>query len=97
MCSSDLRLHITIEELNDLIEQVHNDRVNKENRATVPLHVIATKPAQAVEHYKHLMGQIHQLALMADANQFEAAARESDRLSSSELALWQQIQSGKRS
>jgi hypothetical protein len=91
------RLHITIEELNDLIEQVHNDRVNKENRATVPLHVIATKPAQAVEHYKHLMGQIHQLALMADANQFEAAARESDRLSSSELALWQQIQSGKRS
>jgi hypothetical protein len=89
------RLHITIEELNALLEHVHNERINKQNQSQIPLHVIADRPAQAVEHYKNLLGQIHQLALMTDAAKFEAAARESDRLSASEMAMWQKFQSGK--
>jgi hypothetical protein len=89
------RLHITIEELNALLEHVHNERINKQNHSQIPLHVIAERPAQAVEHYKNLLGQIHQLALMTDAAKFEAAARESDRLSASELSMWQKFQSGK--
>jgi hypothetical protein len=89
------RLHITIEELNALLEDAHNERIHKQNQSQVPLHVIAGRPAQAVEHYKNLLGQIHQLALMADASEFEAAARASDRLSASELAMWQKFQSGK--
>jgi hypothetical protein len=41
------------------------------------------------------LGQIHQLALMTDAAKFEAAARDSDRLTASEMAMWQQFKSGK--
>lgn len=89
------RLHITTEELNALLEHVHNERINRQNQSQIPLHVIAERPAQAVEHYKNLLGQIHQLALMTDAAKFEAAARASERLSASEMAMWQKFQSGK--
>ena len=89
------RLHITTEELNALLEHMHNERVQKQNQSQIPLHVIAERPAQAVEHYKTLLGQIHQLALMTDAAKFEEAARASDRLTATEMALWQQLQSRK--
>jgi hypothetical protein len=89
------RLHITTEELNALLEHMHNERVQKQNQSQLPLHVIAERPAQAVEHYKTLLGQMHQLALMTDAAKFEESARASDRLTASELALWQQLQSRK--
>lgn len=89
------RLHITTEELNALLEHMHNERVQKQNQSQLPLHVIAERPAQAVEHYKTLLGQMHQLALMTDAAKFEEAARASDRLTATEMALWQQLQSRK--
>jgi hypothetical protein len=85
------RLHITIEELNALLEQVHNDRLHAQSRSVLPLHLIAEKPAQAVEHYKMLLSQINQLALMTDAAKFEQAAQASQNLSPKELALWQQF------
>ena len=59
------------------------------------MHLIAERPELAIEHYKSLLGQIHQLTLMTDAAQFEAEARASDRLSASEMALWQQLQARK--
>jgi len=89
------RLHITIEELNVLLEHVHTERTNKQNNSQIPIHVIADRPEQAVEHYKNLLGQIHQLALLTDAAKFEQAARASDRLTGTEMALWQQLQSRK--
>ena len=93
--SESKRLHITTQELNALLEQMHKERIDKQNQSQLPLHVIAERPAQAVEHYKNLLGQIHQLALMTDAAKFEAAARDSDRLTASEMAMWQKFQSGK--
>ncbi len=87
------RLHITIEELNALLEHVHDERLQAQQRSVLPLHVIAERPAQAVEHYKMLVSQINQLALMTDAAKFEEAARSSENLSPKELALWQQIKS----
>jgi hypothetical protein len=87
------RLHITIEELNALLEHVHNERVNAQNKSVLPLHVIAEKPAHAVEHYKMLVSQINQLALMTDGAKFEEAAKASDSLTAKELALWQQLRS----
>jgi len=85
------RLHITIEELNALLEHVHNDRLHAQSRSVLPLHIIAERPAQAVEHYKMLLSQINQLALMTDAAKFEQSAKETENLSPKELALWQQI------
>ncbi len=87
------RLHITIEELNALLEHVHNERVNAQNKSVLPLHVIAEKPAHAVEHFKMLVSQINQLALMTDGAKFEEAAKASDSLTAKELALWQQLRS----
>ena len=90
------RLHLTIEEVNALLETIIKEQEQEKNKLNnMPIHVIAEKPAFAVEHYKNLLGQIHQLALMTDAAKFEAAARESDRLSASELSMWQKFQSGK--
>ena len=87
------RLHITIEELNALLEHVHHERVNAQNKSVLPLHVIAEKPAHAVEHFKMLVSQINQLALMTDGAKFEEAAKASDSLTAKELALWQQLRS----
>ena len=92
------RLHLTIEEINALLETITREQEEEKNRLNrLPLHVIAEKPAYAVEHYKNLLSQINQLALAADAQQFEAAAKQSDRLTASELAIWHQIKAGQRS
>jgi len=85
------RLHITIEELNALLEHVHTERVNAQHKSVLPLHVIAERPDHAVEHFKMLLSQINQLALMADGAKFEQAAKASDSLTAKELALWQQL------
>ncbi len=85
------RLHITVEELNVLLEQIHNERENAKHKSVLPLHVIADRPDHAVEHYKVLLSQISQLALLTDAAKFEQAAKSSDSLTAKELALWQQI------
>jgi voltage-gated potassium channel Kch len=87
------RLHITIEELNALLEHVHDERLQAQQRSVLPLHVIAERPAQAVEHYKMLLSQINQLALMTDAAKFDEAAKSAENLSPKEMALWQQIKS----
>ena len=85
------RLHITIEELNVLLEQIHDERENAKHKSVLPLHVIADRPDHAVEHYKMLLSQISQLALLTDAAKFEQAAKSSDSLTAKELAVWQQI------
>jgi hypothetical protein len=85
------RLHITVEELNVLLEHIHTERENAKHKSVLPLHVIADHPDHAVEHYKVLLSQINQLALLTDATKFEQAAKASDSLTAKELALWQQI------
>ena len=90
------RLHLTIEEVNALLEIIVKEQEEEKQKLNnLPVHMIAEKPELAIEHYKNLLGQIHQLALMTDTAKFEAAARESERLSASEMALWQQLQSRK--
>ncbi len=85
------RLHITIEELNVLLEDAHNERVSSQHKSVLPLHVIAERPEHAIEHYKMLLSQINQLAMLTDAAKFEQAAQASQNLSPKELALWQQL------
>ena len=85
------RLHITIEELNALLQHMHNERENAKHKSVLPLHVIADRPDHAVEHYKVLLSQISQLALLTDGAKFEQAAKTSDSLTAKELAVWHQI------
>ena len=90
------RLHLTIEEINALLETIVKEQENEKSKIkSLPVHIIAEKPELAIEHYKNLLGQIHQLALMTDVDKFEAAAKTSDRLTASEMALWQQLQARK--
>ena len=84
------RLHLTAAEVNALIEQVIKEHSSLDS--DLPLHKIAEKPELAVEHYKSLLGQIRQLGLLTDASRFEHAAQDQQRLSASDMALWQKIQ-----
>jgi septal ring factor EnvC (AmiA/AmiB activator) len=87
------RLHLTIEEINTILETLTKQKEEEElKNASLPLNLIAERPEQAVEHYKTLVSQIYQLALMADAQLFEQSALKTDRLSASEWALWQDVQ-----
>jgi voltage-gated potassium channel Kch len=86
------RLHLTIEEINALLEQIQKEQEDEIlKRASMPVHLIAERPDHAVEYYKSLLSQINQLALMTDGHKFEEAAKASDSLTAKELALWQQF------
>ena len=85
------RLHLTVAEVNALIEVVIKEH-ELEERNPLPIHKIAENPALAVEHYKVLLGQIRQLGVQVDTAQFDQAAQTGERLSAHEFALWQKIQ-----
>lgn len=85
------RLHLTIAEINALIDVVIKEH-ELEERNPLPIHKIAENPALAVEHYKALLGQIRQLGIQTNAQEFETAAQTAERLSANELAIWKQIQ-----
>ena len=87
------RLHLTIEEINSILEALIKEQEDEKYRQdNMALHLVAEKPEYAVERYKALMGQIHQLALLTDAASFEEIAKKSDRLTATELAVWNLIQ-----
>lgn len=85
------RLHLTIGEVNALIDVVIKEH-ELEERNPLPIHKIAENPALAVEHYKVLLGQIRQLGIQTNAAEFDTVAQTADRLSANELALWHKIQ-----
>jgi hypothetical protein len=86
------RLHLDVTEINALIQQVRQELEDEANFSAMPIHTIAGNPEHAVEHFKSLLSTIRQLTLLTDPVMFEKVAVSKDRLSASELALWQQIQ-----
>ena len=86
------RLHLNVGEINALLQQVQKELHEHANFSAMPIHTIAGNPEHAVEHYKSLLSTIRQLTLLTDPVMFEKVAIDKDRLSASELALWQQIQ-----
>lgn len=85
------RLHLTLSEINALIEVVVKEH-ELEERNPLPIHKIAENPALAVEHFKDLLGQIRQLGVQVDAGQFDHEAQVQKRLTDTEFALWLSIQ-----
>jgi voltage-gated potassium channel Kch len=86
------RLHLTAAEIKQLLRQVQEENANKSDFAAMPIHTIAAKPELALEHYKSLLGQIRQLALLTDPVAFERTAKDRDSLTGTEAAFWGQIQ-----
>ena len=89
------RLHLSQQDVDQLIEKARRERELLEDVSGLPLHKIAGKPEHALEHYKSLLSQIRQLGILTDAEKFEEMARRGDRLTDSELALWHKIQGSK--
>jgi voltage-gated potassium channel Kch len=89
------RLHLTQQDIDQLIEKARRERELLEDVSGLPLHKIAGKSEHALEHYKSLLSQIRQLGILTDAKKFEELARSSDRLTDTELALWHKIQGNK--
>lgn len=88
------RLHLDHAELEVLIKKARVARENREDLSKLPLHKISQTPEHAIEHYKSLISEIRQLAILTDREQFESVAQRLDRLTQSELALWRKIHGG---
>jgi voltage-gated potassium channel len=88
------RLHLTQEDVDQLVEKARRERVLMDDVSALPIHKIASNSEHAVEHFKTLISQIRQLGIMTDRVQFEAVAGQSDRLTRHELALWEHIHQG---
>jgi len=87
------RLHLTVAEVNALIDTVVKDKELEDRVQGLPIHTIAQRPDHAVEYYKTVISELRQLGMQMKPGQFEATALQSDRLTATELALWRQIQS----
>jgi voltage-gated potassium channel Kch len=85
------RLHLSKEEVQRLIVQAKRERELKEDVSALPIHKIAANPEHAVEHFKQVLSQMRQLALMTDKTQFEAVAQRKARLTTEEIELWRRI------
>jgi len=86
------RLHLSVAEINALIDLVIKEKEIEENLKALPVHMIAQRPEHAVEYFKTCISEIRQIEMHMTAGEFENTAKELDRLTQSELQLWRQIQ-----
>jgi hypothetical protein len=80
------RLHLSIEEINALIQLVLKEFEAEKNN---PL------PELSLEHFKATLGQMRQLGLLTDTTQFDQLAVQEGKLSREQLEIWQKIQTMK--
>ena len=85
------RLHLDEDEVEVLIEQARLAREVRNDLSKLSVQKISQTPEHAIEHYRSLISEIRQLAILTDREQFESVAKRLDRLTQSELALWRQI------
>ncbi len=85
------RLHLTEKEVQNLIDRARRQREVMDDLSQLPLHLIAKNPAHAVEHYKSLLGQMRQLAILTDPQSFEAEAKQKGRLTDTDWLAWKLI------
>jgi voltage-gated potassium channel len=86
------RLHLSEDEVNALISLIQQEMEKEEKFSQLPINKIAERPEFALEHYKSLLSQIRQLAMLTDAEKFKQVAAQTQGLSERELVLWHQIQ-----
>ena len=87
------RLHLSKEEVNQMIAQAKKIYDREHDTHGMPIHKIAANPELAVEHFKQKMGELRQLALMTDSDQFQHVAMDKHRLSELDYDIWKRIQS----
>jgi len=82
------RLHLSDDEVKNLIQKAKRERELMDDVSLLPLHKIAGNTDHAIEHYKHLLGQVRQLSLLTDQEKFQAAVDNSERLTETDKKLW---------
>ena len=86
------RLHLTVEEMNSILEVLHLEMESaRKSLMQLPVNVIAQNALHAVEHYKYLLNQISQLGIYVDQQAFLEKAQSGDRLTGSEVEIWKRI------
>ena len=86
------RLHLTVEEMNSILEVLHLEMESaRKSLMQLPVNVIAQNSLHAVEHYKYLLNQISQLGIYVDQKAFLEKAQSGDRLTGSEVEIWKRI------
>jgi voltage-gated potassium channel len=86
------RLHLTVEEMNSILEVLNLEMENaRKSLLQLPINIIAQNTLHSVEHYKYLLNQIAQLGIYVDQNAFLEKAQSDDRLTESELDIWKRI------
>ena len=86
------RLHLTVEEMNSILEVLHLEMESaRKSLMQLPVNVIAQNALHAVEHYKYLLNQISQLGIYVDQKAFLEKAQSGDRLTGSEVEIWKRI------
>lgn len=82
------RLHLSQEEVNRLIEKARRQRESTSNHALMSMPQLIAQPGAAVERYRELLSQIHQLARLGDHERMEAIVNTAGRATELERKVW---------
>ncbi len=85
------RLHLSHEEVERLIEKAHRQREAASNHALMSMPQLIAQPAAAVERYRELLSQIHQLARMGDNPKMAAIFEMPGRTTALEREVWRLV------
>ena len=85
------RLHLSRDEVDRLIEKAHHERDAVSHHAVLSMPQLMTQPAAAVERYRELLSQIHQLARLGDNPQMTAIVETPGRTTDLERKVWQLV------
>jgi len=82
------RLHLSDEEVKNLIQKAKRERELMDDVSILPLHKIAANTDHTIEHFKYLLGQVRQLSLLTDQHKFQETVNNSERLTETDKKLW---------
>jgi voltage-gated potassium channel len=84
------RLHLSQDEVNRLIEKVHQQRELVENQQGLSIDRLAQDPQLALERFRELAGQVRQIALMVKSDEMQRLIESSERSTALEKKIWRQ-------
>jgi len=86
-------LHLSKDEVNQMIQQARKSYEKEHDTHGMPVHKIAANTELAVEHFKHQISELRQLALLTNLSEFDQIASHKHRLTDHELEMWKRLQS----
>ena len=85
------RLHLSEDELNEIIARAMHERSQRDRIHGPSLESLQRDPELALERYRELMGQIGQIARVADAGRMAVLVADHDRTTAIERDVWRRL------